>query len=182
MKTHRLLFATLLACACSAKADRASAEPEVAPATAEPAPADAGGIAGTYALSSEDFAATPEGCRSTDAPMEDWTLAMGAPQDGSWSATESYGEHSSQYTCEGSAQSFACEMGAGHDYTTHGVDADVKLDVQYDGAMNDAGRLEGSFSLAFTCEGSQCAEVASQWGVNSFPCENAGTFEGEHGA
>lgn len=179
MKTPYALLALLVASACSAKADRT---PEAPLDDAAPAAASVSDLAGTYALTSQNFTATPQGCRGSDSHHEDWSLAMDAPQEGPWDATESYGEHSSKYTCEGSSKSFACESVAGHDYTTHGVDADVKLDVQYDGVLNGAGQLEGTFELAFTCEGTACAEVASQWGVTGFPCENAGTFTGDRGA
>lgn len=173
MKKFAAVFAvSLLLPACAAKsADKASS----------PATANSQTRAGTYALSSDDFTASPQGCRSGGDHREAWSIEMGEPATASWTATEHYAEHSNPYTCEQDGEGFSCTSEAGFDYTKTGKDADVKLDIRYDGAWGLPGSMSGSYELAFTCEGSECADVAGAWGVNSFPCSNDGTFEGTRG-
>ncbi len=174
MKRIASILALTLATACASK----SAD------TASPAPADAAATpevtrAGTYSLSTSDFTATPAGCRMGEGEQhEAWSIEMDDPTSGHWTATERYGEKSNRYACEPDGEGFSCAVEAGFDYGTTGLDADVKLDIRYDGEWSDPSSIAGSYELAFTCQGSQCAEVASQWGVSSFPCSNAGTFEG----
>lgn len=151
------------------------------PAASTPAVASAQTRAGTYALSTDDFTASPEGCRTGDAHLEAWSLEMSEPADASWTATERYGEHSNPYTCERDGEGFSCTSEAGFNYTQTGKDADVKLDIRYDGSWGVAGSMRGSYELAFTCQGAECADVAGQWGVSAFPCANEGTFEGTRG-
>lgn len=174
MKRIASILALTLTTACASKsADTA------APAPADAAPQAEANRAGTYSLSASDFTAIPEGCRMGEGEQpEAWSLEMGDPAAGRWSATERYGDKSSRYACEPDGEGFSCTMEAGFDYGSTGVDADVKLDVRYDGDWGDPGSIAGSYELAFICHGSQCADVASQWGVSSFPCSNAGTFEG----
>ena len=170
MKRIALVLVAILSSACAAK----SADTAAAPATADAAPSRAG----TYALSTDDFVASPEGCRATEHDPEAWSLEMADPASGSWSATERYGDKSNPYTCAQDGEGFSCTSEAGFDYGSTGVDADVRLDIRYDGEWGEPGSIAGSYELAFTCEGSQCADVAGQWGVNGFPCSNEGTFEG----
>ena len=176
MKKFAAVFAfSLLLPACAAKsADQA------APGST-PADAQSPTRAGTYALSSEDFTASPSGCRTGGEHREAWSLEMSEPANASWTATERYGEHSNPYSCEGKEGGFSCTSEAGFDYGKTGKDADVKLDIRYDGSWGTAGTMNGSYELAFTCQGTECAAVAGQWGVNSFPCANSGTFEGTRG-
>ncbi len=176
MKKFAAVFAaSLLLPACAAKsADKA-------PTASTPVAAGSQARAGTYALSSEDFTASPDGCRTGGEHREAWSIEMNEPADASWTATESYGEHSNPYVCEQDGEGFSCTSEAGFDYTTTGKDADVKLDIRYDGTWGVAGRMNGSYELAFTCEGTECADVAGAWSVNSFPCSNNGTFEGTRG-
>ncbi len=134
--------------------------------------------AGTYVLSSSDFTANPEGCRVLDGTSEEWSIDMHDPSGATWSATEHYGERTNPYTCEQDGDGFLCTSESAFDYNPTGVDADVELNIEYDGNWGKPGSFEGSFELVFTCEGSQCADVASQWAVSEFPCSNNGTFEG----
>ncbi len=169
------LAVSLLLPACAAKsADKA-------PIASTPATVASGDHAGTYSLSSDDFRAAPDGCRTGGDHREAWSIEMGDTANDAWAATERYGEHSNPYSCTHEGEGFSCTSEAGFDYTKTGKDADVKLDIRYDGSWGVAGTMNGSYELAFTCQGSECADVAAHWGVNSFPCANEGTFEGTRG-
>lgn len=172
MKRIAPIFALALSTACAAKSAD-TAEPAAANAKA-----DAATRAGTYSLTTDDFTANPEGCRGGEQEHEAWSLEMADPTSEGWSATERYGDKTNPYDCSNDGEGFSCASQAGFDYSVTGVDADVKLDIRYDGDWGEAGTIAGSYELAFTCQGAQCSEVAGQWGVNSFPCTNEGTFEG----
>ena len=173
MKRIAPIFALALSTACAAKSAD-TAEP-----AATKAATDVPTRAGTYSLSTSDFVATPAGCRDSEGDdHEAWSLEMADPAGGKWSATERYGDKTNPYDCGNDGEGFSCTSEAGFDYGVTGVDADVKLDIRYDGDWGEPGSIAGSYELAFTCEGAQCGEVAAQWGVNSFPCSNEGTFEG----
>lgn len=174
-KFAAVLAVSLLVPACAAKSA------DEAPTAAALAPAGSQARAGTYALSSEDFTDSPDGCRTGDGEREAWSIEMSEPAGASWTATERYAEHSNPYSCESDGDGFSCTSEAGFDYTKTGKDADVKLDIRYDGSWGVAGSMSGSYELAFTCAGSECADVAGAWSVNSFPCSNNGTFEGTRG-
>ncbi|MEM6295470.1 MAG: hypothetical protein AAGA54_29620 [Myxococcota bacterium] len=175
-------FAALLLAACASQSDTAdptspaSQQPADAPdALAQPAD-DAGGL---FAMAASDVTIEPAGCRPGDGGRGDgWTFEMAAPQAESWMATEHYGTYDTPYECTGSGDRFTCAMQAGFDYTATGVDANVSLEVRYDGGWTGDDAIGGDFELEFSCSGAQCDEVAGQWGVASFPCENAGRFEG----
>ena len=175
-------IAILLVPACASQSD--TADP-TNPAQQQPAsganalaqPAD--GDVGSFTMTASDVTIEPAGCRPGDGSRGDgWTFDMAPPQAESWMATEHYGTHDTPYECTGSGDRFTCAMQAGFDYTTTGVDANVSLEVRYDGSWTGDDTIGGDFELEFTCSGAQCDEVASQWSVASFPCENAGHFEG----
>ncbi|MBV1857896.1 MAG: hypothetical protein KUG77_05745 [Nannocystaceae bacterium] len=174
-KFAAVLAVSLLLPACAAKSA------DTAPSVSTPVTAGTQARAGTYSLSSEDFTASPDGCRTGKAQHEAWSLEMTGPAGASWTATERYAEHSTPYTCERDGEGFSCASEAGFNYAETGKDADVKLDIRYDGSWGVAGTMNGSYELAFTCQGTECADVAGQWGVNTFPCANEGTFEGTRG-
>lgn len=174
-KLAAALAVSLLLPACAAKSA------DNAPIASTPAAANSADRAGTYSLSSDDFTASPDGCRTGDDHRDAWSIEMGNPADDAWAATERYGEHSNPYSCTGKGKGFSCTSEAGFDYTNTGKDADVKLDIRYDGSWSLPGTMNGNYELAFTCQGSECADVAEQWGVASFPCANEGTFEGTRG-
>jgi|GEM_PF-2468509 len=169
MKRLAASLALILLSACASKTADTAAAPVAAAASK----------GGTYSLSSNDFTATPRGCRLGEGEHpQAWSFDMQDPESGRWSATEHYGDKSNPYTCETAGDGFSCVSEAGFDYNTTGVDADVKLDIRYDGSWSDGGALAGRYELAFTCQGAQCGEVAGQWGVREFPCANEGSFEG----
>lgn len=139
--------------------------------------ADASGVqGGTFSMSASDIEVEPAGCRSES--KGDWAFELPAPQAGEWQATERFDTHATPYTCSGSSGEFECTTRQGFNYGPTGVDADVELVVTYAGAWSDDERIAGNFDLVFTCEGEECAQVASQWTVGSFPCGNSGRFEG----
>lgn len=172
MKRIAAIAIVALSTACAAKSAD-TAEP-----VASKVATDDASRAGTYTLSTSDFVASPEGCRESEGEHDAWSLEMTDPTAESWKATEHYGDKTNPYQCKKDGDGFSCTSEAGFDYSVTGVDADVKLDIRYDGDWNGSGSIAGSYELAFTCQGAQCAEVAQQWRVNSFPCSNEGTFEG----
>jgi hypothetical protein len=139
------------------------------------------GLAGEYSIEPSTFRAEPSGCRIGGGPPP-WTWDLSDPGQDTWTLTERVlvdGEVREQaYVCSSEGATFSCVGKAGFDYGAIGQDADVSLEVRYDGSWEGSDALFAEFELTFSCEGSACAEVAAQWTVTGFPCTNEGTLSG----
>ena len=136
---------------------------------------------GTYELVPVTSTHEPMGCRvhDGDEDPEEWLLAVELPaQDGPFIATETYGPWNADYQCEREGLAFSCSRMDGFDYGgVSPVDADVSMTATLDVTFDDDDRFVGQWTVSFSCEGTDCAEVAEDWTVNSFPCASGGELE-----
>ena len=87
--------------------------------------------------------------------------------------------HTNEYDCVATGQSFECSKPVVVDYNAlQTIDAKVSLALRYTGTFAGADKMTGIAALNFTCEGSKCADVASQWTVAQFPCTVSADFAG----
>jgi hypothetical protein len=140
------------------------------------------GLPGEYEVQPVSFHAEPQGCRlNADAPPP-WTWEIGDPEQDEWSLVERVlvdGQvREVTYDCSRAGSTFSCTYVTVVDHGAFGQDAEVSLEVVYDGAWIDADTLSADFHLQFACEGAACSDVASHWTVTGFPCVNEGSVQG----